>query len=104
MEMDENRIDKVISLIDGTPSEMRESEWEYSILEKVYTKLLNEKDSLYYLKLNDRKYKVSELKVLGTCDALQITLENNMVIIFDETNIDFFIINAMIAVYQPFTI
>jgi len=94
----EERIQRVLARIDGEGEDVLLP----SIMERVYEKLITTKDYQCYINLNDKKYKLIEIKTSSNYDQLIITLENNLVIIFDQTNIDFFITNAIVAVYQPF--
>ena len=91
------RMQKVLDRIDGN-----ENETLPSLIDKVYEKIITTKDTQCYINLNGKKYKLIEFKMTNHTTSIQITLENNMIIVFDETNIDFFITNAIIAVYQPF--
>ena len=95
---DQERIERVLARIEGDDGE----ELLPSLMERVYEKLITTKDYQCYINLNSVKYKLIEIKASSTYDQIQITLENNLVIIFDQTNIDFFITNAIVAVYQPF--
>lgn len=96
-EQEQERMQKVLDRIDGN-----EQETLPSLIDRVYEKIITTKDTQCYINLNGKKYKLIEFKMSMTADSIQITLENNMIIVFDETNIDFFITNAIVAVYQPF--
>lgn len=96
-DQESDRMQKVLDRIDGNENEILPS-----LIDRVYEKIITTKDTQCYINLNGKKYKLIEFKMSIGADSIQITLENNLVIIFDETNIDFFITNAIVAVYQPF--
>lgn len=95
-DQESDRMQKVLDRIDGNEETLP------SLIDRVYEKIITTKDTQCYINLNGKKYKLIEFKMSIDADSIQITLENNLVIIFDETNIDFFITNAIVAVYQPF--
>lgn len=101
--MDDERMQRVLNRL-GDDSNPHDVEYVSGMIDKIYNKFLENKDGLYFIILNDKKYKIVSLQPMGNLEAIQIVLENNICMIFDDTNIDFFMRYAIMAVYQPFMV
>lgn len=98
----DNRMQAIVDRYDNVETEPEAV--EETLIQKVYDKFISTKDASYMMTLNSKKYRIVEFRPIGACDAIEVTIDNGIILMFDNTNIDFFVEHVTVATYKPFNI